>query len=184
MPRARAFASALVCAGIVAALTFTGVSASQAPRFGTGQTYKVGEQVPALRGTDLDGQPTIVDYAKSTPTVLYFVTPNGHFVTQNERAFASLVRLTSSKYHFVVVAGTNDDAKIDAYLAGIRPAWGSATVGVVKALSPDMIRAIRMGGYPRTLVVSPSGRVLLCVEGTFEYDERRAIETFFGISLD
>ena len=169
--------------GLAAQLTLVGVSASQAPRFGTGQSYDVGERVPPLQGTDLDGQPITVDYGREKPTVLYFITANGYFVSKNEQAFASLVRLTGSQYNFFVVAGTNNEDKLADYLTRVRPTWGGATVGVVRSLSPELTRTIRMGGYPRTLVLSPSARVLLCVEGTYEREEQRAIEKFFNIVL-
>ena len=181
MLRPGVLALTLIGAGIAGQLTLAAVSASQAPRFGTGQTYNIGDQVPVVSGTDLNGQPITVDYARTKPTVLYFITANGHFVSANEQAFASLVRLTGSEYNFFVVAGKNNEDNLGAYLASARSAWGAANVGVVKALSPDMTRAIRMGGYPRTLVVSPSGKVLLCVEGTYEHEQRRAIEEFFKI---
>jgi hypothetical protein len=182
--RSSAFALTLIGLGIAAQSTVAGVPSSQAPRFGTGQTYDVGDQVPAVSGTDLNGQPVTVDYARARATVLYFITSYGHFVLANEKPFASLVRQTGSKYSYFVVSGRVNEDKLTDYLTGVRSAWNGVDVGVVKAVSPDMTRAIRMGGYPRTLVVSPGGKVLLCVEGTYEHEQRQAIEEFFKISLD
>jgi hypothetical protein len=184
MLRPGAFALTLIGAGIAAQLTLAGVSASQAPRFGTGQTYNVGDQVPPVSGTDLNDRPITVDYARGKPTVLYFITPYGHFVSVNEKLFASLVRQTGSKYNYFVVSGANNEEKLTPYLTSVRSEWNGADVGTIKALSPEMTRAIKMGGYPRTLVVSPSGKVLLCVEGTYEHEQRQAIEEFFKITLD
>jgi hypothetical protein len=175
---------ALIGLGVAASLNLARVSAWQAPRFGTGQTYKRGDQVPTVKGTDLDGQPITVDYARARPTVLYFMTPYGHFVSANQRFFASLVRQTASKYSYFVISGQNNEDNLARYLTSVRSGWNGIDVGVVTSLSPDMTRAIKMGGYPRTLVVSPGGKVLLCVEGTYEGEQRQAIEEFFQIRLD
>ena len=79
--RPKRFAFPLALPGAVLLLT-----AAQAPQQ---STFRVGEKLPILRGSDLAGQPTSVDFSR--PTALHFVTPVGAYITVSRRPFASLV---------------------------------------------------------------------------------------------
>jgi hypothetical protein len=154
-------------------------AATQAPQE---PVFKIGEQVPILHGSDLEGQPITVDYSR--PTVLYFMTAFGHFVTVNEQPFASLVRQTGSKYAYYIVAGQNSEERLAEYVAKVRSGWGAAQVRIVRDVSIAMAQGLKMGAYPRTVVIAPGGRVSLCVEGTYQGWHQREVQDFFHIQLD
>lgn len=141
--------------------------------------FDVGEAMPVLTGVDLDGQLVNVDFrGRTRPTVLYYITPYGHFVAQNENAFSSLVKQRSAEYDFIVASGR--DERLAEYAASQRASWGSTRVLVVGGIAGEAKLRIRMGAYPMTLVVSTKGLVDLLIPGTYQ-NNQSVVQRFFGI---
>lgn len=157
----------------------------QAPRF----SLQEGDEVPRLVGLDLAGRPISIDYTASTrPTVVYVITPFGHFVDRNEPAFAALVRQASGRYRFVLLApNPAANKRLSEYVTKVRPQWGKAEVLIVRDITPELKEDMLLSAYPSTLVISPKARVLKNFQGAYTDDSLSAkpadLEGYFRVRL-
>jgi hypothetical protein len=120
--------------------------------------------------------------------VVYVITPFGAFVERNERNFATLVRQRGTKYRFIVLApAPAHNKRLPEYIAAMRPSWGATPVEVICDVPDQLRQSLNLFGYPDTIVVAPTGRVIRNFNGAYSDDSLSArpadIEAFFQIKL-
>jgi hypothetical protein len=144
---------------------------------GSSREINPGDLVPPIQANDLDGHPVKVDYsASSLPTIMYIFTPSCSWCTRNLENVKRLVDQTADAYHFVGLSLSADE---------LRDYVSQNNLGfpVYCGVSAETISAYKMGGTPRTLVVSAEGRVLKNWFGAYGGDIKREVEEYFKVTL-
>ena len=80
-----------------------------------------------------------------------------------------------------------DNGRLKEYITKASTKWGKTPVAVVADVSPELREEMKLGMYPRTLVISRESRVVHAFEGAYDKDSLNAqpaeIERFFGVKL-
>jgi peroxiredoxin len=138
---------------------------------------KLGESVPPIQAKDIDGYPVTVTYTGAGPAVvIYIFTPDCIWCTRNLPNVRMLALRSGGKYHFIGVSLSKD--RLRDYISENKldfPVYSEPAV--------EVISAYKLGGTPRTLVVSSEGRVLKNWFGAYNGDIKREVEDYFKISL-
>lgn len=138
---------------------------------------KIGDSLPRIEIKNLDGRSLVLDYPESGPaTILYIFAPQCVWCTRNLPNVTSLADRTRSNYLFIGISLSKDTLR--EYVA-----QHNLNFPVYTDLTAEAISAYHLGGTPRTLVVSPGGRIVRNWFGAYGGELRREIEGFFKIRL-
>ena len=139
-----------------------------------------GSTVPPFRALDLKGQPETIIYNKydneSKPTVLYVFTPSCSWCARNMDNLKTLIDKESGRYRFIALSLT--DQGLAQYVSK-----NSLRLPVYSGLSPDTLKAYKLGSTPQTIVISREGKVLQDWAGAYVGDQKAQVEAFFHVSL-
>jgi hypothetical protein len=110
------------------------------------------------------------------PTVLYIFTPPCTWCARNVDNLKTLVDKEGGYYRFIGLALS--EQALPEYVAK-----NDLKLPVYSGLSPETLKAYRLGGTPQTIVISPEGKVLEDWSGAYVGDQKSQIEAFFHVSL-
>ncbi len=136
-----------------------------------------GESIPPLQAKDLEGNAITIDYSTTgATTIIYVFTPSCVWCTRNIENAKTLANISGEDYLFIGLSLSKDGLRdyITQHNIGF-PVYSEPTIEVVSAY--------KLGGTPRTLVVSPEGRILKNWFGAYGADLKREIERYFGVNL-
>lgn len=140
-------------------------------------TLQIGAIVPAVEAKDLDGNPIVFPYGDlELPSVYYVLSPTCTWCMRNEKNIAALSASLVNKYRFVILSVSPDGLK--EYLQQRHIAFP-----VYSQLSDRTFAAYKLGGTPRTIVVSSHGKVLKNWTGAYADDLKNEIESYFHVRL-
>jgi peroxiredoxin len=138
------------------------------------EPLRVGQQVPELVATSLDGD--LVRFRFDKPAVLYVFSPSCIWCERNLENARHLAMDVRGKYEFIAIA--SDSNKLREYLDSKHLSWRVLTD------VPQHIRtAYRIAGTPQTIVVGTGGKVLHVWPGAYRGNIADEIERTFGIKL-
>ena len=138
---------------------------------------KVGILVPPITAKRLDGQQEVISYqGTNQPTVLYIFTPPCSWCARNVDNLKTLLDKERGQYHFIGLSLSENT--LAEYVAK-----NDLKLPVYSGLSPETLKAYKLGSTPQTIVVSPDGRVLQNWAGAYVGDQKSQIEAFFHVSL-
>jgi len=137
---------------------------------------KVGDTVPPIVGTDLDGNAVAISYAASTQdTVIYYFSPACIWCAKNLNNLKSLAD-HATRYRFIGISPQSD--QLISYVRGNR-----LTFPIVTNLPPSVVSSYKFSGTPSTLVISARGKVLKRWPGAYEGQNKDEIEKYFNFTL-
>lgn len=136
----------------------------------------VGTTLPPISAVDLQGAAATISYRVHLPTVLYVFVPTCHWCERNLENIKFLASARAGQYQFIGLSLNQPELK--EYVAG-----HGITFPVYTRVSPEAIKALRLGGTPQTLVVSPEGRLVKNWLGAYDGDVGSDVEAFFGVRL-
>lgn len=138
---------------------------------------KPGELLPPIQAKDLEGNYATIDYSGTGPaTVLYIFTPACVWCTRNLENIKSLADQTKGSYRIIGISLSKD--KLRDYVIE-----HDFTLPVYTELSAETIAAYKMGGTPRTLVVSSKGELVKNWFGAYGSDLKKEVEAYFKLTL-
>ncbi len=137
-----------------------------------------GDRLPVLRGQNLKGTPSTVDFHGPRKTVLLLLSPRCGWCIENMDNWLALTRgLDRRKYDFLVLSLL--DEGLDEYVALQR----LTDLPVVTRVDLQSDVALKLVTTPQTLVVSPGGVVEQVWIGALHGPSLRAAESYFGVQL-
>jgi peroxiredoxin len=137
----------------------------------------VGTSVPAITAKRLDGQEESISYGEvDQTTVLYIFTPPCTWCARNMDNFKTLLDKESGQYRFIGLSLS--DATLPEYVAK-----NDLKLPVYSGLSPETLKAYKLGSTPQTIVISSEGKVLQDWAGAYVGDQKSQIEAFFHVTL-
>lgn len=138
---------------------------------------KVGVTVPPIAAKLLSGEQQVISYlGTNQPTVLYIFTPPCVWCVRNVDNFKALLDKERDKYHFIGLSLS--ERALAEYVAK-----NDLKLPVYSGLSPETVKAYKLGSTPQTIVISPEGKVLQDWVGAYMGDQKSQVETFFHVSL-
>jgi peroxiredoxin len=138
---------------------------------------KVDAAVPSIPAKRLSGQLEMISYqASNSPTVLYVLTPSCTWCARNMDNFKTLLGKSGEQYRFLALSLSDKD--LSEYVAK-----NDLKVPVYSGLSPETLKAYKLGSTPQTIVISPEGKVLQDWVGAYVGDQQSQIESFFHVKL-
>ena len=138
---------------------------------------KVGATVVPIEAKRLDGERVVVSYQDSSqPTVLYIFTPSCPWCSRNIDNFKTLVDKDSDGYRFIGISLS--EQRLMEYVTK-----NALKLPVYSRLSPDTVKAYKLGSTPQTIVISPEGKVLQNWSGAYVGQQAAQIEAFFHVTL-
>jgi len=143
----------------------------------TGATLsRVGQLLPSLVGRDTEGRLVKVRFDdRSIPTLLYVMDPGCTWCRRNSGNMNSLINQANGRYRVVVISLST--LGLEQY----RRAFGVSAP--MLTVSDSAATDFGSAGTPRTLLVSPEGRVLDDWIGAFSASTARKIEETVGVQL-
>lgn len=149
-------------------------------------TLEAGDPVPVLKGRGADGKAVEYDFAKQQrATVVYVISPFSPFVVKNEERFASLMKQVGQKYNWLILSP--NEQRFEEYVGKIRPTLAIKSAVAMTGIAPDIKKAMLLGAYPQTLVISRQSKVLQNFMGPYTNEsisaQPDALEKFFGVKL-
>jgi peroxiredoxin len=143
----------------------------------SGRLLQAGATVPAIMGKRLDGEQEAISYQEtSRPTVLYIFTPPCSWCARNMDNFKTLMEKEAGQYRFVGVSLAEQG--LPEYIAK-----NNLKLPVYSGLSPETLKAYKLGSTPQTIVISPEGKVLQDWVGAYVGDQKSQVEAFFHVRL-
>lgn len=144
---------------------------------GSTQELKPGELLPPVQAKDLEGNHATIDYSGTGPaTVFYIFTPACVWCTRNLENIKSLADQTKGSYRIIGLSLSKDNLR-DYVIEHNFP------FPVYTELSAETISAYKMGGTPRTLVVSSKGELIKTWFGAYGSDLKKDVEAYFKLTL-
>jgi peroxiredoxin len=141
------------------------------------RVLKVGATVPPIIGKRLDGQQSVIFYqGTEQSTVLYIFTPPCSWCARNMDNLKTLLAREGGHYRFVGLSLS--ETTLGEYVAK-----NNLTFPVYSGLSPETLKAYKLGSTPQTIVISPDGKVLQDWVGAYAGDQKSQVEAFFRVKL-
>lgn len=167
-----------VSLGVNAFLFWVVLKPAKPTTSGRAFSLKVGDAVPALEGTTVDGRPSRVEYGKidARPTVLYVLTPTCSWCRRNARNIQAVVDNDSGRHRFVFVSLHSEGL---AELAKTLP----RRIELVAEVATDSRKSYFLGATPQTLVISSRGVVLRHWNGAYDRDVGQEVARYFDVTL-
>jgi peroxiredoxin len=138
---------------------------------------KPGESVPPLKGKDLYGNPAEITYPGNGPaTILYVFSPDCEWCTRNMENIKTLTSHIKSDFRFIGVSLSKNNLR--DYLAKY-----ALEFPVYCDLTFEVLSAYKLGGTPRTMVVSNEGKVVKTWFGAYVGNLKGEVEEYFHVSL-
>jgi len=138
---------------------------------------KVGTTVPPIAARRLDGQPGVISYqGAEQSTVLYIFTPPCSWCARNVDNLKTLLDRERGQYRFIGLSLS--DQALAEYVSK-----NDLKLPVYVGLSPETLKAYKLGSTPQTIVISPEGKVLEDWAGAYVGDQKSQVEAFFHVSL-
>ena len=106
---------------------------------------KIGDRVEPLRGVDMAGHDSVISYASSGSTLVYFISPTCIWCKRNQKSFLELVAELPQKTRVVVASVGN--GPLDQLVAGL-PAHITALGRVTGSFD------FKVSGTPQTVLYS------------------------------
>jgi peroxiredoxin len=138
---------------------------------------KVGTSVLPIAAKRLDGRRELISYQQLTqPTVLYVFTPPCPWCARNLDNLKVLMDEASGQYRFIGVSLSQQG--LAEYLEK-----NDLKLPVYSDLTPETLKAYKLGSTPQTIVISPQGKVLQDWVGAYVGDQKSQVEAFFHVNL-
>jgi hypothetical protein len=138
---------------------------------------KVGAKVPPINALRLGGQQETLSYRSADqPTVLYIFTPPCTWCARNIDNLETLLDEKSSQYRFIGLSLSENG--LAEYVVK-----NELKLPVYSGLSPETLKAYKLGSTPQTIVISPEGKVLQDWAGAYVGEQKSQIEAFFHVAL-
>lgn len=136
-----------------------------------------GSAVPPLEGTTADGKQLTFNYGVSErPLLIYEFSPSCSWCVRNQQSVEALTAAIENKYRIVGVSLSAEG--LDEYLKKHHFVFP-----ILAQLSEKCLPAYKLGGTPRTVVVSPDGKVVKNWSGAYMEDVKDEVEKYFGVGL-
>src|SRR5262249_53112646 len=117
-------------------------------------SLQTGRSVPSITAEPLDGQPGLISYQEiAERTVVYFLAPSCTWCARNMDNFKTLLGKSGEQYRFLALSLS--DQGLSQYVAN-----NDLKLPVYSGLSPETLKAYKLGSTPQTIVISPEGMVL------------------------
>ncbi len=137
----------------------------------------IGATLPDMEAKNLDGTFAIFSFSKSQrPTIVYIFSPSCGWCEKNLENIKELVEQTNKEYQFVALSTSNKN--LAEYVAENN--W---KFPVFRDPSPATISAYKLGGTPRTIVISEEGKVVKNWSGAYMANLQKDIEEYFQVKL-
>jgi peroxiredoxin len=141
------------------------------------QTLQIGEQIPPLAASALDGTKSLITYSSvGMPTVLYVFTPECVWCKRNLGNLRALVDQSASG-HYRVVGVSLSATSLAAY---IKQQQLLLPIYVADVAANN---AYHLGGTPETIAISTGGKVLHVWRGAYSGEVLADVEKALGIRL-
>ena len=138
---------------------------------------KIGTTVPPIAVKRLGGQQEFISYqGVEQSTVLYVFTPPCSWCARNMDNFKTLLGKEAGEYRFIALSLSEDT--LAEYVAK-----NDLKLPVYSGLSSETKVAYKLSGTPRTIVISPEGKVLQDWPGAYVGNQKSRIEAFFHVTL-
>src|SRR5574338_847460 len=137
----------------------------------------IGTIVRPFSGKSVGGASTRISFDSATiPTVLYVLAPDCRWCQRNADVVRESAEQTRGRYRFIGIS-------IKKY--GLAAYLGQYPLPFDVVIPDDesVFQTLRIRAVPRTIVLSPEGKVLAVVQGAFGGTPRRRIEDTFGVRL-
>jgi len=136
-----------------------------------------GDKVPPITARDPQGQNAVFDYrTNKLPTVVFVITPDCKWCTQNIMNMRALVEKASDRFQFVGFSLSSE--KLHDYVA-----QNKLDFPIYTDLPLNPTSDYKLGGTPQTIVLSPAGEVMKVWSGAFANRTLEEVEAYFGVSL-
>jgi peroxiredoxin len=136
----------------------------------------VGEHLPPLEASDLQGNKVTIEYSKpSTPTLLYVFRPSCIWCQRNAALANALSRQVSKRYGMIGIS--IEAAGLEEYMKETQSAFP------VFLASPDSIERYRLQSTPETILIGRDGRVIQSWNGAYTAALHSVIESTLSIHL-
>ncbi len=144
----------------------------------TENSIKVGDRVPDLAGTNVDGFPMTFRYsADNRLAVVYVFSPACGWCIKNRDHLSQLISAKSETFRWVAVSLSETD--LEDFVIRSR----FEKMPIFAKVNEDLLDAYRIEGTPQTFVVTDRGEVVKKWVGAFTGGVGEEIESFFGVSL-
>jgi hypothetical protein len=136
-----------------------------------------GTKVDPVTAQDLDGSPVSISYDNTNkPTVFYVISPSCIWCIRNQANIEKLTEVTADNYRFIGLSLAESGLKEYVEEHHLK-------FPVYTRLTAETIQALKLGGTPQTIVVSPEGEVLKVWPGAYSENLQTEVEAYFGIQL-
>ena len=138
------------------------------------QTPIIGTLAPTLEAKTLSGDAVSIRFG-SSPTILYYFSPNCGWCERNWTNVEALVAAIGSQYRFVALSSVPNVAE---YVE-----TRHLTFEVYSGLTLESARVYHFSGTPQTVVVGADGRITHVWSGAFRNQLQREVEHALGVLL-
>lgn len=138
---------------------------------------KIDETVPSFEARDADGNPVTLSYsADKLPTIIYILSPNCLWCTRNLDNIKKLTSQTHERYRVIGISISKEN--LSEYIS-----QNELPFPVYTDISPEILRIYQAIATPRTLVISPEGKIQKNWFGAFSGNLQREVEEYFDLRL-
>ncbi len=135
----------------------------------------VSKQLSAIGGKSISGQTVEVQLKGSVPTIVYHFSTACSWCERNWSNLEAVARAAEGRYKVVVVT-TEAGVRSYAETRGLQ-------VEVIEQLDSSAVRALNLGGTPRTIAIGADGVVTHDWSGAYSGRIARQVEDLFGVNL-
>ncbi len=140
-------------------------------------SLQLGDTVPTISATQLDGSLSKIQYSDSDlPTVLYMFAPKCSWCQHNLSSLRSFSGQIKNKANLIGISlayvGTNEYIQENPL-----------PFQVLKDIPADVFELMKLGSTPQTIVISPEGKVLKSWIGAYMGNTKSEIESYFDVQL-
>ena len=157
--------------GLKAAVNFMKAEMTEA------RELRTGEAIPVLRVTDINNRALEIRCDETDrPTILYIFTPTCVWCTRNLNNIREIYSKARGRYRILGLSLSEEG--LASYAA-----QHSINFPLYKNPSADGDLIKRLGGTPRTLIVSPDGKLIENWFGAYTGSLKTRVEEYFGFTL-
>jgi hypothetical protein len=137
---------------------------------------RVGTAVHQIAARGVGGEPAVIDYDRSLPTILYVFKPSCGWCKRNLENIRAIADNAPGRYKLIGLSLSAEGLK--EYIDQNHLAFP-----VYTNLSLEAIRSHKLGGTPQTIMISPERKVIKVWTGAYYGRLKKEIEEYLRVSL-
>ncbi|HSR67287.1 MAG TPA: TlpA disulfide reductase family protein [Acidobacteriota bacterium] len=134
-----------------------------------------GASLPAFSARTVDGKPAVIEFGADQPVrVFYYFSRQCPWCIRNVENIQTLARSVGGNYRFLGLSTQQDPEAAPRH---------ELDFPVLVDMPEFVMESYKLGGTPRTIVVSGDGEVIKAWSGAYAAGLKAEIEAYFGVEL-